>query len=457
MNTLHSLMTSTRPAAFVMAKCEKRDITWAQFVYDVSLLSETLSQHHVSTWSLAFEDSYLFATAFFALCHSGKSLVLPGNLQSCALKELSHHCGGILHDKRVLPPENMEAISLPLFESASFDPHVAPSLKRLNNLKDIDLTLYTSGSSGEPKAIKKQCFQLQEEINQLEYHWGEPLKDTVIFSTVSHQHIYGLLFRVLWPLLSGRPFFTRDVLYPEQLLSHADENHTLITSPALLTRLLDPAKKTYRAIFSSGGPLSPMAAKQTQMLLGSLPIEVYGSTETGGIGFRQQTCDNNTPWHFFNDIDARLDKDGCLILRSPYIDPLNWYPTSDLCTLFNGNQFLLKGRADRVIKIEEKRVSLTEIERRLCQTPWVLDAATGFVLDKKRQVITAILVLSPEGEERLARLGAGKFKLTLRSALRAWLEPIAIPRKWRMVEEIPQNNQGKRQHKAIEALFCENE
>ena len=41
--------------------------------------------------------------------------------------------------------------------------------------------------------------------------------------------------------------------------------------------------RTLRGVFSSGGPLAPEAALAAGDLLGEVPIEVYGSSETGGV------------------------------------------------------------------------------------------------------------------------------------------------------------------------------
>ena len=47
--------------------------------------------------------------------------------------------------------------------------------------------------------------------------WGERLAGTRVLASVSHQHIYGLLFRILLPLSLGLPFDRRSIDYPEQL------------------------------------------------------------------------------------------------------------------------------------------------------------------------------------------------------------------------------------------------
>lgn len=443
---LSSLCLSERDSDLTVALGDGGTKKWGVFTADVVQLASVLKASPAQKWALAFEDSYLFATAFFACAHAGKSLVLPGNLQTGALTELSIHFDAILHDSRVATPADIASVSLPLSGT-----HSTSSLK-LEAFDSLALTLYTSGSSGEPKAIEKSLVQIQEELNQLEAQWGAELEGTHIQSTVSHQHIYGLLFRLLWPLSAGRPFQCHDLVYPEQVVAKADEQTVLISSPALLKRIIEPASGQYRTIFSSGGPLPISAALSSQSYLGALPIEVYGSTETGGIGFRQQSTET-TPWHLFSGICAQLDDVGCLQLLSPYIDPDHWYQTADLCELYDNHTFLLKGRADRVVKIEEKRVSLPEIEQRLCQSNWITDAASILHQQDERQIIVAAVVLSAEGEKMLAETGAGKFKLMLRQSLREWLEPIAIPRQWRFVDAIPQNSQGKRQQQAIEALF----
>ena len=79
------------------------------------------------------------------------------------------------------------------------------------------LVVFTSGSTGAPTPIAKQLSQLTSEIAALEEQFGAPLGDAEILATVSHQHIYGLLFRVLWPLAEGRPLHAERHEFPETL------------------------------------------------------------------------------------------------------------------------------------------------------------------------------------------------------------------------------------------------
>ncbi|OBT14775.1 AMP-fatty acid ligase [Vibrio sp. UCD-FRSSP16_10] len=435
---------------------QQSSMTWADFQSDVRHYAKQLTDSSATRVALCFSNSYLFAVGFFASCYANKSLVLPGNYQTQSLKELSVHFDLLLHDSDIATNiatisdlDSLEVSSLPHSNSATdFSPL---------DLAQVNITLFTSGSSGKAKAISKTLQQLDSEIAILEHLWGATLADCRIQSTVSHMHIYGLLFRLLWPLCAARPFATYNLEFPEQVIAHANQQTALISSPALLkrlhTHLVEKTNSTpFAAVFSSGGPLPEKAAKDSFQLFGGLPIEVFGSTETGGIAFRQQQTPT-TPWQLFPGVVAELNGENCLRLRAPHIAGKQWYQTADECLLHDKSSFDLKGRTDRVVKIEEKRVSLVEVEKRLEQLNWIEESATIAMQQGHRLTICAVLVLTATGIEEVERLGKGKFWIALRTQLRDWLEPVAIPRKYRLVSEIPLNSQGKRQVDDIKTLF----
>ena len=81
--------------------------------------------------------------------------------------------------------------------------------------------LYTSGSTGAPKEVVRQVHNVEAELAVLESLWGADVGTARVYSTVSHRHVYGMLFSVLWPLLQRRPFATFRLEYPEQLSATA--------------------------------------------------------------------------------------------------------------------------------------------------------------------------------------------------------------------------------------------
>ncbi|MFA0545223.1 AMP-binding protein [Vibrio splendidus] len=451
--SLSELLSQNRAPESIVCFDDNSEITWQTFNDDLSQLVHLLSSSPFQRVAICTQDSYLFSVAFLACAVSKKHIILPGNYQPCALAELSEHFDCLLVDDSIGEVEVSDVRNI----QNLLDSNPKAQQPLIDNLAPIDLaaiqlTLFTSGSSGTPKAIDKTLEHLDIEIAQLDKNWGDLLKSNRVHSTVSHQHIYGLLFRILWPLCSGVPFARHNLEYPEQILSHANKQSVLISSPALLKRLKHETKSAQLAgVFSSGGPLPTESAHQALNLLGHFPIEVFGSTETGGIAFRQQES-AQTPWQLFDCIEASLNSENCIKLLSPYIDKNNWYQTADECEMVSSNQFILKGRTDRVIKIEEKRVSLVEVEKRLEQLPWISECVVIPFEEPERLILASVLVLSEEGQAKLATMSKGKFWLMLRSELRKWLEPIAIPRKYRVVDEIPLNSQGKRLTSHIEQL-----
>jgi acyl-coenzyme A synthetase/AMP-(fatty) acid ligase len=123
---------------------------------------------------------------------------------------------------------------------------------------------------------------------------------------------------------------------------------------------------------------------------------------------------------------------------------------SDAAELLPGGRFRLKGRLDRVAKIEGKRVSLPELEAALRRHPSVLDAAV-VPLAGRRERLGAVVVLREP-----TRLGAGESR-QLVAALRALLlerfDRVVVPRHWRFPARLPADERGKLTARALAALF----
>jgi acyl-coenzyme A synthetase/AMP-(fatty) acid ligase len=98
-------------------------------------------------------------------------------------------------------------------------------------------------------------------------------------------------------------------------------------------------------------------------------------------------------------------------------------------------------------------VSLAEIERCLLENPWVKDVAAVGLDDGSRQHVGVVVQLTPAGTAALGRLGRRFFNEALKTALRPRIERVALPRKFRYVDAVPADSQGKRQRALLERLF----
>lgn len=391
--------------------------------------------------ALHLDDALEFAAALFGGWQAGKVLWLPGDTLPATLERLDAAVQGRAGE---LPG----AFAIP--ENAD-DAPVAQEL-------DADacrLVLFTSGSTGEPSAIMKTLRQLDNEVAALEAQFGAGLGEAVVQGTVSHQHIYGLLFRLLWPLSARRCFARRRLAYNEELTVLGPEPLVLVASPAHLKRLPEnqdwaPLARGLRAVFSSGGPLSADAAHDMARLWGQAAIEVFGSTETGGIAWRR-SGGTPQPWQALPGVQWRLDQD-TLEIRSPHLADDAWLRTQDRAVPAAEGGFELRGRADRILKVEERRISLGAIECRLQASP-LLREARVLALPGHRILIAVAAVPSAAGQACLDTGGKAALAAALREWLSAHAEAIALPRRWRFLEALPADARGKCSERLLATLF----
>lgn len=393
-------------------------------------------------WALNLDDAWQFTAALLGCWAAGKTAVLaPATM-----------LGGT-------PAMGLDGVLEPATESTA-----APQRVQWQDLVDAArplgpvpltaaLVLYTSGSTGVPKAVDRRLMNVEHELAAFESVWSGMVGASRFYSTVSHRHVYGLLFRVLWPLLTERPFATFNFEYPEQLQGAVGEGHTLVSSPALLKRIghLQAKSGRWRAVFSSGGVLPADAAADARRVLGVDTTEVLGSTETSGVAWRTA----GTPaFATLPSVEVRALRDDLLEVRSPFSGDPGWLVMGDRVAFRGDGRFELLGRADRVAKIEDKRVSLTEIEGHLAAHAYVEDVVALPLEDGARQRIGAVVELTALGRAALEERGRAAVGAELKAALRGKIDAIALPRMFRFPETIPVDAQGKRQVAQLARLFA---
>jgi 3-hydroxymyristoyl/3-hydroxydecanoyl-(acyl carrier protein) dehydratase len=129
-----------------------------------------------------------------------------------------------------------------------------------------------------------------------------------------------------------------------------------------------------------------------------------------------------------------------------------WFTTADRAEAAANNLFRLKGRVDRIAKIEGKRISLNAIESQLKISPLVADARV-IVLEDKRQRVAAFIVPSELGRCRLLESGKLSLNRSLGDLIRQRVEAAGVPRVWRYLEALPVNAQGKVNQTQLMALL----
>lgn len=438
---LSHYLVNTSAATNIIAHHAGQTYSAKQFADAVKFWVNKLQAQPTQRYALYTEDTYPFAVLLFALLHAGKEIWIPGNNRPGTAQQFPKDCQ-LLGD---WDADNAIDYSLQTTEYSSL------SLTPLNPFEP-QLVIFTSGSTGQPKPIAKCLNQFQLEVDTLEQLWGAQLGNAQALATVSHQHIYGLLFRVLWPLSTGRCFHSQTAINPEILIKSAGSTPAYwIASPAHLKRLDQHSPwqgiAGLKAIFSSGGALPEQAATQIATASGQAVIEIYGSSETGGIAWRRQ----EKAWTLFSGMRLTFENDGWR-LQSPYMEIPDNCQLDDQLTVLNDGRFLLHGRSDRIVKIEEKRLSLTELEQRLLALPWI-NEAHALVIAKSRDLVAVTVVLSQSGAEQLASQGRNLLVKQLRKALEPWFETVVLPRKWLFVNTMPLTPQGKIDQRLLTSLM----
>ena len=228
--------------------CVRQDltqITFQQFWQDVAQQCQAIKQMKPKTYALWEQSSYEFLVLLFAALQAEKEVLLPPHRIADLEQELAEQNIHFLSRQTCIPEINQT-------NELKFDDQF---------LNHAQIYFYTSGSTGQPKRIPRTLKQLMSEVAGLDASFHLP-QQAIAIATVSHQHIYGLLFKVLWPLLTHRSFYDWQVAFPEDVvelqktLSSLQIKNYVISSPALLKRWTsDVVLSNCDALYSSGGKL----------------------------------------------------------------------------------------------------------------------------------------------------------------------------------------------------------
>lgn len=385
-------------------------------------MRETLQGISTQTLILNTKNSLNTMDSIVFCLENSIQMIVPSELTEARKTELSKYSSYILEDKGLI--------------ESGFSP--------TQQLPPGDFIFFTSGSSGQPKLIPKMMSDFQMELDDICSLWAQYFVGREILTTVSYQHIYGFIFTLLLPhhLQISYP---KSLFYLEELVPQLKPGCTLISSPSHLKVIPQYCRDNNLTlsdvqVFSSGGPLSAQVAHDLEETLGLAPIEIYGSTETGGIAYRSQDSTQLQPWVPFPQVQFRI-LDKTLEILSPWCSS-DWYLTDDLAQI-QAEGFILQGRADRIRKVNEKRVSLDELEQRISEVPGVQDVKCQQPSDEVRNPksnIWAWVELNPES--KLCTLSKREAQNFIKKRLREFFELSLIPKRW-VFKPIEYNAQSK--------------
>lgn len=439
-------LTSTR----VLVYAEQGSTSYTTLLSQAIVLAEQLKQQPQQQWILWTEHGGDFLLGFLALLISQKTIILPPNVTQQQLMQLQQQ-GARLLDHTALQVVDAARNAADSQQRCSLDNHLLHSSVSWSELSEqASIVFFTSGSTGEAKQVQRSLQQLLFELETLSNTFELP-HDALYIATVSHQHIYGLLFKVLLPFYRGGAFYDEQLAYPEHILAVASrfagqQSVVLVASPACLKRWPEGTSiQPIQHIFSSGGVLPEAVHEAIDRPI----VEILGSTETGGMAYRNAA---QRYWQPFADVEFVID-DAALSIKSRHAYQTGWIATGDSAQLHQYG-FTLGERLDRIVKLEEKRISLDAVEAILKQQPWISDAHVLLLTNASgRQNLACVCVLTKNLQQQLKADGKKAIVQQIKQQLVGKIDRIALPRQWRFVSKLPSNSQAKLNKQQIRALF----
>ncbi len=305
------------------------------------------------------------------------------------------------------------------------------------------VVFHTSGSTGKSKTVVKTFESLAKEValHRAYYHekFGREACSRLTFlGTVQWDHMYGKLWMDLLPKAMGAKA-DRDVIRtPEELLAkmRSAERVVLVTTPSFLERLSAYADqyvvpRRCVEVVTSGALLTRPTSDASSRVFGIHPRQIFGSTETGGVADRRFPDER---FRVFDPVKVSLT-DGKLEVRSPFSFRKRYVMGDGVDLAPDARSFLLKGRLDRLVKINEERVNLAEMEEKVRALGFA-DCAIAKIAGKRGDFLGCVLV-AKEGER--GRPAA----LELRKMMLPVFPKGTVPKRFRFAASLPRNAQGK--------------
>ena len=365
-------------------------------------------------------------------------------------------------------PDGIECMSMADMEAVLDEdrPQEAPAAVEDLEPEDPALIVFTSGTTGEPRAALHATRYLFAQRGQAERWVGAGAKDLVWTTTAtgwskSARNVF------LAPWLTGAPAVLCDARFDpaERLAICEREGVTVLCQAPTEYRMLAgsgelrPLPELRRAI-SAGEPLG---ADMLETYRDAWEIEIadgYGQTETGhvagnhlGLPVKPGSMGKPLP-----GIEVRLADDELQVRASTcptffcgYIGQATgheliggeWWPTGDLVERDDDGHLFHRGRADDMITSSGYRIGPGEVESALLTHPAVAEAAAVPAPDPERgAVVRAVVVLrAAKPSEDLAR--------ELREHVKSVTAPYKAPRIVDFADELPRTPSGKLRRAAI--------
>ncbi|HET7315697.1 AMP-binding protein [Salinisphaera sp.] len=368
------------------------------------------------------DDRYLFTVAFAAGCSASALNLLPQTRRPAALDAIrASHPGALVVDDAWVEAR--------LAGAAPAEPPAAPPTIAAAQPVAV---VFTSGSTGRPDPQYKRWGDLAIGSDLLRQRFFPADTAMNVIASVPAQHMYGFETSVLLALHGGfvadsaRPFMPWQIA---DALAGVPGPRCLLTTPIQLKACIEAGVSfaPLARIISATAPLSAELAAVAERRWQTEVYEIYGSSETGSIASRRTA--REAEWRLYDGLRIEPIADKVRVGGGQLADPAT---LDDAIEILDAGRFRLLGRADDLVKVAGKRISLAELSAALLGLDGVRDAVVFASPEAPASERPTALVVAPERTPR-----------ELSAALARRVDPVFVPRPMVKVDRLPRNATGK--------------
>lgn len=309
---------------------------------------------------------------------------------------------------------------------------VAVTASALDAARPAGLRFRTSGSAGAPKSCCHALASLQQEVAALAELFPGRRR---IVSLVPAHHIYGFLFTVLLPqalgelsVLDGRGRVAAGVwqqVWPGDLvIGFPDAWQAALAGAAAVA-------DDVLGVTSTAPCPDALAHQLIEAGLARL-VQVYGSSETAGVGWRDSPA---LPYRCFA-YWQRVSAMEAVLERTMPDGSRTTFPLQDRLAWEDERHFRPAGRIDAAVQVGGVNVFPAQVAAVLRRHPRVLEVAVRLMRPDEGVRLKAFVAVAEPGDVR-ELIG------DLEALARAHLQPVERPAAFSVGEQLPRQRNGK--------------